>query len=128
MQTCMQQESGLFLADTQAQFESLMTRAWLRCDGSPMFARYDTRGFQLSDDGTWRFLLADGDGLVRGQGFENEGTWEVIDTTDGNGAGYYQLNLSLARGENFYHPTFSTTPEKIYMPSMGGDGEYVLLP
>lgn len=82
------------------QVRSLLVGTWIRCAG-PAFsgALVDDVGLEVTADGRFYrvFELAD-DSLARATGPGQEGDWEVIDTTDMNGPGSYQVNWTLSSG------------------------------
>ena len=65
--------------------------------------------------------------LVRTEGLLEQGTWRVIDTTDMNGPGSYQLDLTtLGSGTVITHPEFFGTPTQVLQtPHMGGSAAFV---
>ncbi|MCA9523818.1 MAG: hypothetical protein KC609_22770, partial [Myxococcales bacterium] len=67
---------------TYDEVKTRLIRKWLLCSPVSVFSTSDEAGFELKGDGTYAKLLVSSDGqLVAGTGFENEGTWELLDTT-----------------------------------------------
>lgn len=98
-----------------AQTESLLVGTWIQCEGEPLpLPPGDNVGIQFDADGTYyRVYEVDGS-LVRTAGLLEQGTWRVIDTTDMNGPGSYQLNLTtLGSGTWMSFPEFFGTPTQL---------------
>ena len=99
------------------QVEQLLVGTWLRCSatsaiGPPLVGEV---GLEIASDGRFFRVYEGPDGsLIRAEGWDEEGTWAVIDTTSMNGPGWYQLNLSvLGRGTFSNFPTFMQQPSHL---------------
>lgn len=98
-----------------AQTESLLVGVWIQCRGGPLPLPPGTNiGIQFDADG-WYYRIYDVDGaLIRSEGLLEQGSWRVLDTTDVNGPGSYQLNLTtLGAGTAMVSPEFSGTPTEL---------------
>jgi hypothetical protein len=126
---CSAFESGVVGITTQAELESRLVGRWLYCAGDVVFGRADTAGIRLDMDGTFRFLLHGDDGeVVDGQGFDNMGRYSVLDTSDFNGPGSFQVDLDLTGiGGNAVFPVFATDPPKMRFSHMLGHTDYASL-
>ncbi len=81
------------------QVEQLLVGTWLRCDGSTPFGppAFGEVGVVFDPDGRFARVYEGADGsLIRASGLREEGTWTVVDTTEMNGPGAYQLDLTLS--------------------------------
>lgn len=94
---------------------------WLKCSGAP-FGTFDEVGLEFTQDDHWYKLYLDGaGGLVRGQGFDHEGTYELLYVVD-----HVQMNINIAGGGIIYTaPAFTTNPVKFRLSHMGGSGDYI---
>ncbi len=126
---CGQPEAGVEPTPTAAAVEAALVGAWLYCSGARIFSRSDVAGLRFDQDRSWRFLLPDsGGGLVGGTGFNNVGSWSIVDTTAMNGPGVFQVNLDLpGLGGNAVFPVFATTPPKMRLSTMMGYIDYAAL-
>ncbi|HEX2881215.1 MAG TPA: hypothetical protein VHO25_16920, partial [Polyangiaceae bacterium] len=91
----------------------------------------EVAGLVFHPDGSFQFLVADGSGgLARATGFQREGNWNVLDSSDPSSpTKYFQTDVSLAgSGGNHLSLTFSSEPEKMSMNWMGGNAVYAALP
>ncbi len=125
---CPDPEEGVAATPTQAEFEALLVGRWLHCAGPVVFAREDTAGLRFDSDGSFAFLVNGEDGALRdGAGFDYVGTWELIDTSDFNGPGVFQLNLDMPGGGNPAFLTFATAPPKMRLSWTLGNSDYASL-
>ena len=114
---------------TTDDLASLLVGRWLHCKGWVVFARDDTAGMEIDADGSWRFLLPQPDGsLVAGKGFDNVGTWTILDTASFNGPGVFQVDIELpGTGGNGVFPVFATAPPKMRWSTELGPADYASL-
>ena len=113
---------------SEQQLREQLVGQWLSCN-SP---RWETRvqnhvGFEFTTDGKWFVLLRDKSGaIVRGQGFDYEGTFQILDTSMMNGPGRYQVNMKYnGGGTSIASPIFSDAPRKMRLNGSGGAVTYV---
>lgn len=118
---CEETESGIIAMPDGTMVKELLVGRWLLCGGSVLFGRNDTAGIRFESNGTWSFMLAGEDeGLVDGQGFDNTGGWNVLDT------GQTNLDRAGGGGDGTF-PVFATTPPKLRVSSMIGMSTYASL-
>ena len=85
----------------------------------------DAVGIEFAADGNWYFLKAAVGGLVRGTGFGDAGTYDIIDTSSMNGPGSFQINLNLnSGGTDILHPAFAEAPRLLQL--LGMEGTFLL--
>jgi hypothetical protein len=77
---------------TQAQFEAAVTGVWFSCQPISIFAT-DDLGLQINPDHTWDKIFGTLDSPELGTGPGSRGTWKVLDISDANSPGTYQLEL-----------------------------------
>jgi hypothetical protein len=106
----------------EQEFRARLAERFLLCGTESAFGRdQGDVGLEITSDGHfYRLYLGPTDGTERGTGFDREGTWQVIDTSDVNGPGSFQLNLDLAGvGTVITHPEFTTMPRKMRLNNNG---------
>jgi hypothetical protein len=127
---CELPEAGIIDVTSVEALESLLVGRWLRCGGAMLFGREDP-GIRFDADHTWHFLQsADDGGMVSGQGFDNFGTWSVLDVSDFNGPGpnAFQVDLELTGvGGNGLFMTFATEPLKMRWSTMLGAIDFAFI-
>jgi len=69
----------------------------------------------------WTKLTRGDDGQLRAAGgWDQEGSWEVIDTSLFNGPGAYQVNLNIdGSGTVITHPIFAEQPAVVRLNNNG---------
>jgi hypothetical protein len=124
---CMAIENGVAPTPTEDVFVELLVGVWSLC-GTPSVFGTDEAGLEISADGHWWKLQSDeSGGMARIEGWNNEGTWETIDTSVMNGPGVYQLNLHIdGSGTVITMPVFASNPDKMRLSNEGVyTGDYV---
>jgi hypothetical protein len=118
-------EAGVAAVTSVEELEAHLAGRWLHCDGPVVFVRDDTAGIRFDRDGTFKFLIEGSEGeLVDGVGFDDTGTWTVLD----NGPGQYQVNIQLSgAGYNPAFFVFATEPAKMRLQWMLGNTDYAAL-
>jgi hypothetical protein len=106
---------------------------WLSCDDKGWWGIEGNKkpiGAEFTLDGHWFALFRDDSGaIVRGRGFDYEGTVQIIDTSQMNEPGHYQVNVNYAGGGMMpVQPVFSDTPRKMRLNSGAGTITYVPAP
>lgn len=106
---------------TEAEARALLVRTWILCDSPPsFFASSDDVGLEVNEDGNWFKLYVDSNGsLTRRSGGMDSGTWEMLDTSDMNGPGHYQVNFGTPSGTYVSLPGFAISPVKMLLSNMG---------
>jgi hypothetical protein len=91
-------------APNRATSRSLLRGRWLSCQGS-LFGTEDDVGIELGPDGHFYKLYIDAAGeLYRGQGFDEEGSYELLDQAD-----FVQLSVTVAgSGQHFIQTRFGS--------------------
>jgi hypothetical protein len=118
---CEQAESGVIAMPDGAMVQQRLVGRWLLCEGSVLFGRNDTAGIRFESNGTWSFMLqGEADELVDGQGFDDTGGWNVLDT------GQTNLDRAGGGGDGIFL-SFATTPPKVRFSSMIGMSTYASL-
>jgi hypothetical protein len=79
------------LPATKEEFIELLIGDWQLCSASSVFCGMGDGGFEIRRDGTWK---RDRGANTDTTSFPESGTWTVLDSSDFNGAGIYQLNLN----------------------------------
>ena len=126
-EACAAVENGIEPTPTERRFVELFVGIWSLCNTPSVFGS-DDAGLEIAADGHWWKLADDlAGGLTRAEGWGNEGTWAVLDTSVMNGPGHYQLNLAIdGSGTVTSQPVFATTPPKMRLNNMGVYvGDYV---
>lgn len=93
---------------------------WQLCSDSSVFGTADA-GLSIDANGRWsKLALVDGQ-LTALHGWNNEGSWETIDTSRMNGPGVYQLNLNIdGSGTVITMPRFAAAPDLMRLDNHGG--------
>ena len=127
---CGQTEQGEQTFASQAEVEQAITGRWSLCSKQSTFCTSDEQGLEIAPDHHWYKLYADKGQLVRGQGFDHRGTWEVLDTSAFNGPGVYQLNLNIdGSGTVITIPAIAVGPRKMRLNNNGVcQGDYAIDP
>jgi hypothetical protein len=104
------------IADVAARIEG----RWRTCAGD-ITAPADVRGLELA--GSLAYFLVDADGaLARKPTWDYERAVEILDTTEMNGPGSYQINLSTGGGTNMYFSRISAAGDTLEL-SEGTSGK-----
>jgi hypothetical protein len=115
-QVCSLSETPVAPPTSGPELISMMTGDWALCDATSIFGTQEA-GFSFASDGTWYKLYAQGGQLVRGQGFDEQGTWDLFEF---DGGAEPQLNLTVAGGgQIFLYPAFATNPRKVRLDNNG---------
>jgi hypothetical protein len=92
---------------------------WVLCGQASLFGTHEN-GLAIAADGTWYKLYDMGGTLYRGNGFDEQGTWQVIDEIFGPGPGWYQVNFTIAGGGTATtKPVFADNPRKMHVDNNG---------
>lgn len=109
--------SGRYRPATEADFRKAVAKVWTLCGDGPSFFGTSEQGLEIRPDGRWaKIEHVRGDTYRRQSGWENEGSWSVVDTSLVNGGPTFQINFS--HGDN--RETFTT-------PVFAGDASTVRL-
>lgn len=103
--------------DSDRQLASLLEGRWLVCEGTPLADNEpDLIGYEFDGDGRfYRIVKNEADECERDYGFEREGTWYLIDISEQNPPGTYQLVLDwTGGGTGGMVPSFSLEPRKMH--------------
>ncbi|MCU0659488.1 MAG: hypothetical protein MUF64_30760 [Polyangiaceae bacterium] len=133
---CAQVEKGQQKSfESEGAFREAITGVWTLCSSESVFCSAKLgkaleRGLEIETGGRWYKLYEQDGKLVRGQGFDQQGTWEVIDTSMMNGPGVYQLNLNIDGGGSVVLlPAIAIGPRKMRLNNMGVcEGDYAIEP
>lgn len=111
--------SGLRKAKSQRDFDSIIVGVWQQCSDSSVFGTAEA-GLKIDADGSWsKLALVDGQ-LTSLHGWNNEGSWETLDTSIMNGPGVYQLNLNIdGSGTVITIPQIAAEPELMRLDNNG---------
>jgi hypothetical protein len=116
---CSLRELPIGAAASKQMFVQRIAGDWALCGSTSVFGTHEA-GLAIVADGTWYKLLAAGGTLSRSQGFGEQGTWDVIDTTAINGPGAYQLDFNISGGGGIgTFPAFATNPSKMRLNNNG---------
>jgi hypothetical protein len=117
---CAQHELPVAQGSTQQAFVQMLVGDWALCEATSVFGTHEA-GLSIVADGTWYKLYPSGVALTRGQGFDQQGTWTVIDTSIENGpTNQFQLNLNIAgSGTVSAFPAFAINPRKMRLNNNG---------
>lgn len=112
---------------TTADLEAKVVGRWVHCSGWKIAVGnyYDVEGIEILADHRFFTLVAGPGGLVRGQGFDYEGTW--VTSSYGNP---YQINFFF-NGERGQFPTaaaFRKQPRLVRFLHTAGVVDYALMP
>lgn len=112
--------------DSAAQLTGLLVGRWYLCEAPEHGGAggRDAAGLEISQDGRWRALVCRDGRLEAAEGFGQLGDVALLDTSESNGAGFYQVNLSASNGTVIAFPSFSETPRKMVLGTTGGDMVY----
>jgi hypothetical protein len=90
------------------------------CETTSAFGTHED-GMTIAADGTWHKLQVVGGVLTPEQGFDEQGTWAIVDTSAENGpANPYQVNFTIAAGGTILtFPVFATDPRKMRLDNEG---------
>jgi len=118
---------------SEDELKGLLIGRWLSCNAPELrriLGSQDHVGIEFTPDRRWFTLRLDDFGrVVRGRGFDFEGTFEIIDTSLMNGPGAYQLNITRAGGgTNIVSLAVTDSPRKIRLTGMVGAEMYVPAP
>jgi len=120
-EACLQTPEGRRTAATEAGFREMMVGNWLLCATTSVFGTTGDVGLAIYEDFHWA-KLARGEGgelHVMG-GWEHEGNWESIDTSEMNSPGTYQLNLNIdGSGTVITIPVFAEQPAVVRLNNNG---------
>jgi hypothetical protein len=118
---------------SEDEIREYITGQWLSCNTMGLWETLESKdqvGIEFTPSGRWFTLLRDASGtVVRGNGFDYEGTFQVIDTSMMNGPGIYQVNITGARGRlEIVSPAFSDSPRKMLLRGFRRTVTYVPAP
>jgi hypothetical protein len=100
---------------TQQDLIQMLVGDWALCGATSVFGTQEA-GFSFLADGTWYKLYASGGQFIRGQGFGEQGTWDLF----GGDASEPQVNLNIAGGGGIdVFPAFATSPRKMRLNNNG---------
>jgi hypothetical protein len=123
---CEMTEARLLEPCSMADHQALLVGRWWLCEGTFIIA---SAGLEFTPDFKWYALHEDESGaIVRGSGFDGEGTWEFVDTTDWNGACSIQVTMHFAVGYDIFETAFSDEPRKLLMRGTADTPRYVAIP
>lgn len=131
-QLCASSPSGVRATPTREDFVAAMLGAWVSCGATSVFGTSEA-GLELTEDGRWAKLVASPGApeLTRAKGWNDTGTWTVLDTSSFNGPGVFQLNLDIdGLGTVVTIPVFSTSsPDTMRLNNNGvWVSDYVRVP
>jgi hypothetical protein len=116
-QVCALHETPVPPPNGEAALVQAMAGDWALCNTTSVFGTHEA-GFSFVADGTWYKLYAQNGTLVRGQGFDEQGTWDTSQGCDGGCEP--QLNLNIAGGGGIIlFPAFATNPRKMRLDNEG---------
>jgi hypothetical protein len=108
------------LTEHELEVRYLAVAKWWNCEGSFFNSGAQEVGLEIREDGRWFKLLPAGEGMaIRATGIEDNGLWEIIDTSLMNGPGSFQLNLNFGQWTIMSALVFETHPHKLYLDNMG---------
>lgn len=109
-------------------FRTLLVGRWLTCSGSA-FGTTDEVGVEITADGAWYKLYpgsVPGATVVRGHGFEREGSWGIQGGTAGT---LLQVDFAIwGDGTAHDHATFTTDPRQMHLAGLPANGDYAIDP
>jgi hypothetical protein len=110
------------------QVARLAVGTWIRCEGPPVFGQVAVGdvGMEVDVDGHFYRVFDAGDGtLLRADGLDQEGTWELIDTSGVNGPGSYQMNWkALGSGTVITSVRMFESPPSLGLNESRGSARY----
>jgi hypothetical protein len=111
---------GVSSQEGQAAEIDRLVGDWALCGTTSAFGSQEA-GLAIVADGTWYKLYVSVGGLVRGQGFDKQGTWSIVDTSIENGPGNpFQVNFNIAgSGSIATFPAFATNPREMRLDNNG---------
>lgn len=120
---CAITESGHRDITTPAAVTQALTGIWAACRGGLLPALPNEVGLEFRANGRWHRLTRDAAGIHRLDTFEGGGSWSAPYDT-------IQVNIVLnAGGTVIVMPSFSATPNKVYMTNNGVyDGVWAAAP
>jgi hypothetical protein len=129
---CSQNPTEQVVTQTPAAFEAAISARWVLCGSESVFGQNGgDSGLEITSDGNWfKLYPALGGALVRGAGFDEQGTWDtVLQPQAANDPQPFQLNLHiLGSGTFFMHPTLASNPPAMRLINEGSIANYVLDP
>jgi hypothetical protein len=118
---CSENPTGPVIPHTTEEFAAAVTGRWLLCsDHESVFGRdLGDVGIEITPDNHWYKLYpAQGSGVLRGAGFDEEGTWQSTGVSATND--HPQLNLNIfGGGMIFTLPDLASTPRAIRLNNEG---------
>lgn len=120
-EACLQTPEGRRTAATEAGFREMMVGNWLLCATPSVFGTTGDVGLAIYEDFRWAKLARGEAGELHVMGgWEHEGSWESIDTSEMNSPGTYQLNLSIdGSGTVITIPVFAEQPAVVRLDNHG---------
>ncbi len=120
--------AGPVTLSSVAQVEGLLVGVWIRCEGPSVFGQVADGevGMAVEANGSYYRLYQAADGsLLRADGLDQEGAWSVLDTTNVNGPGGYQVNWTpVGRGTFNTIPAFFESPPSFRLNESRGSARY----
>ena len=124
---CSQNPTGSIALNSMSDLLAAMTGRWLLCGDESVFAvDGGDVGLEITADNHWYKLFpAQGAAIIRGAGFDEEGTWTALDLDD-----HYQVNFDIfGSGTVITAPVFALTPQAMRLNNNGVFvGNYVIDP
>ena len=120
-EACLQSPQGRRAGASETEFREMLVGNWLLCASPSVFGTTGEAGLAIYDDLRWAKLTRGDDGQLRPTvGWDREGSWESVDTSDMNGPGVYQLNLSVdGSGTVITIPIFAEQPAVVRLNNNG---------
>ena len=104
----------------EATTRQLLIGSWLLCDSPSFFGTTDEKGLVIAADGHWAKLASLSAGsAVEMTGAANRGTWQLIDTSDENGPGHFQINFTGLDGRTRISAVRIIAPAKLLLDNEG---------
>lgn len=112
---------------TSQEAQSMIVGRWGYCSGAKLAVgdAVDTvKGIEILADGRYFMLVTSTGGLVRGQGFDYEGTWGPP-----HGGPYYQIDFTFPAGNQLITSVaFRKQPRRVRFEHTAGTVDYALIP